>query len=344
MPSMTITAVRRLAGVTCAAALLLSGCASKRTETAPSALGPASAAVAPAPIAPPVGDIRKLGGHPVAAVVDPGPAGVAVLGGSGPSAADTVTVLGRDRATIRTITLPAPAATLVADGNGHALAPTHGGYFDVDLAAGDARRVDIDGEGHTDFTAIGRFADGHLVLGGADGTVFVLSSPTAVAHRDKKFTRVDSLVVQGNTAVILDRDQTSVTAVGTDGQTQQALRAGEGATTMATDTDGRVLVTDTRGEELLVFGTDPLMLRQRYPVREAPYGVTGSPRLAWVSQTASNSVIGYDLSTGIPVEKVRYPTVQQPNILAYDDTSGALYVVSGSGAGVQVIQKADRSG
>ena len=115
MPSMTITAVRRLAGVTCAAALLLSGCASKRTETAPSALGPASAAVAPAPIAPPVGDIRKLGGHPVAAVVDPGPAGVAVLGGSGPSAADTVTVLGRDRATIRTITLPAPAATLVAD-------------------------------------------------------------------------------------------------------------------------------------------------------------------------------------------------------------------------------------
>ena len=113
---------------------------------------------------------------------------------------------------------------------------------------------------------------------------------------------------------------------------------------MATDTDGRVLVTDTRGEELLVFGTDPLMLRQRYPVREAPYGVTGSPRLAWVSQTASNSVIGYDLSTGIPVEKVRYPTVQQPNILAYDDTSGALYVVSGSGAGVQIIQKAGGPG
>ena len=91
---------------------------------------------------------------------------------------------------------------------------------------------------------------GDLVLGGADGTVFVLSSPTAVAHRDKKFTRVDSLVVQGNTAVILDRDQTSVTAVGTDGQTQQALRAGEGATTMATDTDGWVLVTDDESKWL----------------------------------------------------------------------------------------------
>ena len=80
------------------------------------------------------------------------------------------------------------------------------------------------------------------------------------------------------------------------------------------------------------------MLRQRYPVRDAPYGLAGSSRLAWVSQTATNMVIGYDLATGIPVEKVRYPTVQQPNSLAFDEASGTLYVVSGSGAGVQVIR------
>ena len=60
-------------------------------------------------------------------------------------------------------------------------------------------------------------------------------------------------------------------------------------------------------------------------------------RLAWVSQTRTNMVIGYDLATGIPVEKVRYPTVQQPNSLAFDEASGTLYVVSASGAGVQVI-------
>ena len=59
-----------------------------------------------------------------------------------------------------------------------------------------------------------------------------------------------------------------------------------------------------------------------------------------MSQTAANTVIGYDLSTGIPVEKVRYRTVQQPNSLAYDDKTGTLYVVSGSGAGVQVIRDA----
>ena len=45
---------------------------------------------------------------------------------------------------------------------------------------------------------------------------------------------------------------------------------------MAADPAGRVLVADTRGEALLVFGTDPLILRQRYPVRGAPYGLAGS--------------------------------------------------------------------
>ena len=92
--------------------------------------------------------------------------------------------------------------------------------------------------------------------------------------------------------------------------------------------------------ELLVYGVDPLILRQAYPVRQAPYGLAGSRGLAWVSQTASNMVIGYDLSTGIPVEKVRYPTVQQPNSLAIDEGSDTLYVVSGSGAGVQIIERA----
>jgi DNA-binding beta-propeller fold protein YncE len=157
----------------------------------------------------------------------------------------------------------------------------------------------------------------------------------------KIFARVDAIVTQGNTAVVLDRGQTSVTTVDASGaKAGQALRAGEGATTLAADTAGRVLVADTRGDGLLVFGTDPLMLRQRFPVRDAPYGLAGSSRLAWVSQTTTNTVIGYDLATGIPVEKVRYPTVQQPNSLAFDEASGTLYVVSGSGAGVQVISNA----
>ncbi len=243
-----------------------------------------------------------------------------------------------DAGDTRSVPLPGPATAMTGDDEGRLYVSTRGGYFRVDLTRGTATLVGVEGQKDTDFTAIARRADGRLVLGSADGTVFTLSSDTAVGAQLKIFARVDDLVAQGNTTVVLDRGQTSVTALSEDGtEAEHALRAGEGATTMAADEAGRVLVADTRGGQLLVYGLDPLILRQRYPVRDAPYGLAGTPTLAWVSQTASNSVVGYDLSTGIPVEKVRYRTVQQPNSLVYDEASGTLYVVSGSGAGVQVI-------
>jgi DNA-binding beta-propeller fold protein YncE len=241
----------------------------------------------------------------------------------------------------RDVPLPAAATAMTGDDRGHVYASTHGGYFVVDIAAGRVNRVPVDGQEGTEFTAIARRADGRLVLGSADGAVYTLTSDATVGAELKIFARVDALVTQGNTAVVLDRGQTSVTTVDASGsKAEHALRAGEGATTLAVDPAGRVLVADTRGDALLVFGADPLMLRQRYPVRDAPYGLVGSARLTWVSQTSTNMVIGYDLATGIPVEKVRYSTVQQPNSLAFDEASGTLYVVSGTGSGVQVITNA----
>jgi DNA-binding beta-propeller fold protein YncE len=201
--------------------------------------------------------------------------------------------------------------------------------------------VHVVGHDGTDFTAIARRSDGKLVLGSADGAVYTLGSDTAVAASVKIFARVDAVVAQGNTAIVLDRGQTSVTTIDPSGsRAQHALRAGDGATTLAADPAGRVLVADTRGGELLVFGTDPLMMRQRYPVPESPYGLAGSRTLAWVSETAANVVVGYDLATGIPMEKVRYPTVRQPDVLAFDDAANTLYVVSATGDGVQVINDA----
>ena len=277
--------------------------------------------------------------HATSVLFDAATASLVVLGpGQGDQAVITAMP---SKGLARAVSLPGPAAAMTGDNVGHVFAATRGGYFRVDIAEGRVSRVPIDGHGDTDFTAIARRADGKLVLGSADGAVYTLNSDTTVGAELKIFARVDAIVTQGNTAVVLDRGQTSVTTVDASGaKAGQALRAGEGATTLAADTAGRVLVADTRGDGLLVFGTDPLMLRQRFPVRDAPYGVTGSSRLAWVSQTTTNTVIGYDLATGIPVEKVRYPTVQQPNSLAFDEASGTLYVVSGSGAGVQVIANA----
>ncbi|GFP50005.1 hypothetical protein AB3G40_26745 [Mycobacterium kansasii] len=332
----------------CAAAALLTlvtACSSNPLHTAPPTIQPAQPAVSPPVSQAPAGVIRPLSGHPQAALYDNGARRLVVLTpDADPSAPSGITVFDDAQTPSRVITLPGPATALTCDDHGTAYLAARGGYLVVDLSAGRIAQVSVADAAGTDFTAIARRADGKLVLGSADGAVYILDSESSgtarTANRIKIFARVDSLVTQGNTTVVLDRGQTSVTTIGADGRARQALRAGEGATTLAADPLGRVLVADTRGGQLLVYGVDPLILRQAYPVPQAPYGLAGSRELAWVSQTASNVVIGYDLSTGIPVEKVRYPTVQQPNSLAFDDASGTLYVVSGSGAGVQVIEHA----
>jgi hypothetical protein len=320
---------------------------------APPTIEAASPASSPPTSQSPAGTVRPLGGRPSVAAFDSGTHQLVVLCPTTDSADSAGIAVfgpaqGQAQPTPRVIPLPGPATALAVDGHGTAYAAAHGAYFEIDLSAGHAARVAVTDAGNVDFTSIARRADGKVVLGSADGAVYTLASKTAaisggsaaIESRNKIFARVDALVTQGNTTIVLDRGQTSVTTIGADGRAEQALRAGEGATTMAADPLGRVLVADTRGGQLLVYGIDPLILRQAYPVRQAPYGLAGSRNLAWVSQTASNVVIGYDLSTGIPVEKVRYPTVQQPNALAFDEASNTLYVVSGSGAGVQVIEHA----
>jgi DNA-binding beta-propeller fold protein YncE len=333
---------------------LVSGCSSNALTTVPRTIEPARPADSPAASQSPAGAVRPLAGHPLAAVFDSGTRSLAVLcppdNPADPSASASIAVFGATQAPPRVIALRAPATALTGDDHGTVYVAVRGGYLMVPLAANDAEvteQVNVTDAANTDFTAIARRADGKLELGSADGAVYTLASAAsaspgiaAVENRNKIFARVDALVTQGNTTVVLDRGQTSVTTIGADGRVEQALRAGEGATTLAADPQGRVLVADTRGGQLLVYGIDPLILRQAYPVRQAPYGLAGSRELAWVSQTASNVVVGYDLSTGIPVEKVRYPTVQQPNTLAFDEASDTLYVVSGSGAGVQVIDHA----
>lgn len=327
------------AGLLALALLLTAGCTSNPADTPPPTIEPAQAAVSPPVTATPDGEIRQLRGHAEGAVFDPTTGTLAVLSPAA-EGLSTLSLLTGSRPP-REVTLTPAATALSLDGHGDILASTRGGYFRVDIAEAKASKVEVDGQQSVDFTAIALRADGNPVLGSADGAVYTLSDDHTVAARLKIFARVDSLATQGNTAVVLDRGQTSVTAVDPSGsKAAQALRAGEGATTMAADSRGRILVADTRGDELLVFGADPLIMRQRYPVPGAPYGLAGSAELAWVSQTATNTVIGYDLSTGISVEKVRYRTVQQPNSLAYDDKTGTLYVVSGSGAGVQVIRDA----
>lgn len=315
--------------------VIFSGCTSASVDSPPPTIPVAQPAASPPVNGAVDGVVTPLDASVTAATFDIGTSSLVALG-----PADRLTVLGPDGA-LRTVALRSEATALTGDGAATVLAATRGGYLRVTLGADTVSKVEVNGHADTDFTAIARHPDGRLVLGSAGGAVFTLSSETEVGASLQHFARVDALVTQGDSAVVLDRGQTSVTEIDEDGSAaEQALRAGEGATSMAADAAGRVLVVDTRGGALLVFDTEPLILRQRYPVRDTPYGVTGSDALTWVSQTATNTVVGYDLATGIPVEKVRYRTVQQPDTLAFDDTTDTLFVVSGSGAGVQTIKDA----
>jgi sugar lactone lactonase YvrE len=329
---------------------LLAGCSSKLTDPGPATIEPAGAAVSPPPGRPPVGDVLALGGRATAALFDTATSSLVVFTpGTDPPTPGTLTIVGPTGAA-RPVMLPAETTAIAGNGEGAVYATIRGGFVTVDLATGRLTETAIEGHGATDFTALTRRADGRLLVGSAAGAVYVLadqtgsdqtgSIQTGVIAETAIFSRVDAIVTEGETAVVLDRGQTSVTALNQQGTAQQALRAGLGATTIAADPAGRVLVTDTRGGQLLVFSVDPLIQRQGYPIGESPYAIAGSKTLVWVSQTGINSVAGYDLGTGIPVEKVRYPTVRQPNSLAFDEVSGTLYVVSGSGDGIQVIRNA----
>lgn len=327
---------RAMAVTTVAAAMFSAGCTKSLIDTAPPTIEAARPAQSPPTGVAPAGQVRPLPGAPRSAVVDDATGDLVVLTPD----AGVLTVFGRSGPS-RVVRLPGPATALAADGAGLVFAAARGGFFTVELADGASHQTTVDGHPDTDFTAIARRGDGRMVLGSADGSVLTLAEDNTVAEQTNTFAHIDSIVVQQNSTIVLDRRQTSVTELNEDGSPGLALRAGLGATSMAADPMGRVLVTDTRGGQLLVFGVDPLMERQAYPVDDAPYGVVGSKTLVWVSLTATNTVVGYDLATGIPVEKVRYPTVRQPNALAFDDSTGTLYVVSGSGDGLQVIGNAD---
>jgi hypothetical protein len=332
--------VEQVIGLLCAL-LLVAGCSGKTLDDSPPTIPPAQPADSPPTSQAPAGVVQPLDGRPRTAIFDGRTALLVTLSPEpGRRAPAKIVTLSSQQTSQRVIDVPGPATGLTGDNNGTAYLSTHGGYFVVDLTAGRAVRVGVHDADNVDFTAITRLSDGAIVLGSADGTLFTLTPGATDGRRTNIRVRVDSLAAQGDTVAILDREQTSVTTIGADGRIGQSLRAGQGATTMVADPAGRLLVTDTRGGQLLVFGVHPLILRQAYPVPQSPYGVTGSRGLTWVSQTSANIVIGYDLSTGIPLEKVRYPTVRQPNALAFDDATGTLYVVSGSGEGVQIIEHA----
>ena len=315
---------------------LMVGCGTAGRSDAQQAVVPAAPASAPVGGPAPAGIVVPLGAPATEVVVDPRTRTVAV------TLTDPPRLLLRaldGAAPPQQVPLPGPAADLVlaADG-GPLLVPI--------TTPGSLIRVPLDGEAPSR-TDLGGSAYGAIAVGSA--TVVALGDRLAVLDGNRTHTTVSGFIAAarlvpagtpGGTKIgVLDRGRSAVSVVDLpSGEISPALRAGNGAAGAVADRFGRMLVTDTRDGELLAFAGDPPVLRQRFPLPGAPFGLAYDGRdLAWVTLTARDEVLGLGVAGGEPVIVHRFPTVHQPNAVAVNPVSGRVLVVSASGAGLQVI-------
>ena len=110
--------------------------------------------------------------------------------------------------------------------------------------------------------------------------------------------------VRKNDLTIYDTDQLAIVG---------STPAGAGPTHLVADKHGRLIATDTRGDAVRVFSTEPKEVAS-VPQPGAPYGITydATRDRLWVASSATNEVVGYDMAQDTPQEVQRIPTVQKP--------------------------------
>lgn len=315
---------------------LVSGCSSggsgndaARLETIPAA----QPATSPPQTAAPAGTVTSVGVAVNATVVDESTRTL-VLAATGP---DRLLLLDLDNlsAPARTTALPGTAARVqLAGSGGSVLVALPKAVARVNTSTGALTSTAVDG----DVTAVLQLPDGRIAAGLSSGSTLVLGSDGAVQATIGGLAGVDELVLAGTTVLAVDRQQTAAAVIDVGkGTLGSALRAGEGATNAVTDQYGRALLADTTGDELLALSSSPLLLRQRYPVAGAPYGIAydAATNIVWMTLTAANQVVGLDVKGGEPQERYRFDTVTQPNSVAVDSATGVVLVGSANGAGLQ---------
>lgn len=241
----------------------------------------------------------------------------------------------------RDVPLPgAPGSVRLAKPGGPLLVPIPDvkTVLEVDLPSGTVGKHWTVPDGPTSALQLGD----QLLTTGKGGTELIVLGPTGTVERTvPSFTGATDVLPAGKIAVVLDQLKTSVTEIDPNtGNNLDALRAGNGATHAVTDKWGRVLVVDTRAGELLAFSTNPLLMRQRYPVPGVPFGIAYDAQrdVAWVTLTERNEVVGFAMTGGEPVEKYRFRTVRQPNSVTVDSRTGQVVVASAADGEVQVMQ------
>lgn len=145
-----------------------------------------------------------------------------------------------------------------------------------------------------------------------------------------------------NTAVVVDVHNYTVSTFDLTTFTRTALiHVGKGPTHDAPIGGGRVLVTDTRGNAVIVVDVRPLKQVGRLSLPGTPYGIAADPttHTVWVTLTKTNEVVGLDVASSTPKVIARYRTVRQPNTVAVAPGSHTLWITGTHDGVVQRITR-----
>jgi DNA-binding beta-propeller fold protein YncE len=181
-----------------------------------------------------------------------------------------------------------------------------------------------------------------------NGTVFVANEHggTVTAIRGDAIVKVFTDSVQpaglapiGRSMGLLDVRKNDLTVYDADALTiVGSTPAGAGPTHLVADKHGRFIAADTRGDAVRVFTTEPREVAS-VPQPGQPYGIaydSARDRL-WVASSATNEVVGYDMTTETPREIARFATVQNPYTLGVDATTGRLFIAGATAGVVQIV-------
>jgi DNA-binding beta-propeller fold protein YncE len=293
---------------------------------------------APTLTAEPAGTTRQVGAAPQGIAYD--------------EKTDTLTVSVRDPdrllvldprtlRTRRTVPLPGKVRHLqVAQDGGTVLVPSEKAdtFLEVDPTSGVTRTTKTRRQPHDASGGNG----GDIVVAEEFAGSLAIIRDGAVRHRFDDLRMPGGVVVDERTAVVVDVGAYTLTTYDLDSlERLERVPAGQGPTHVAAIGGGRVAVTDTRGDGVLVHDVRTLRRIGRLSLDGNPYGIAAdsASETLWVTLTGRNELVGLDVGGDTPREIARYPTSRQPNTVAVDPEAKTLWVTGTKDGTIQRIER-----
>lgn len=217
----------------------------------------------------------------------------------------------------------------------------------VDAATGDVDKRSLAGTDAAPAVGAALTSTGELIVGNSESDQVIVFGQ---GSRDP----LETITVAGNTSqlIAVPREGGDDAVVRTnhanttiqdihwrDGEQGGTLRVGLGVGRIAAGENGLVVVSDNLGDQLAIYtATDVIRLHQTTPVDDSPWGVDwdSGRNLAWIASTGTNTLAGFDVSSGTPERRALLNTVADAqNVVVLED--GTLVLASATGGGLQVI-------